>query len=70
MSEWTGVFIKQIQVFFPILEDFAIQQDWEVFLPLPVNLPFITSIFLKSLLLSQHPAPLPKPLRSLDSKET
>lgn len=31
MSEWTGVFIKQIQVFFPILEDFAIQQDSEVF---------------------------------------
>lgn len=26
-----GMFIKQIQVFFPILEDFAIQQEWEVF---------------------------------------
>lgn len=27
MSEQTGMFMKQIQIFFPILEDFAIQQE-------------------------------------------
>lgn len=31
MSEGMGIYVKQIQVFFPILEDFAIQQEWEVF---------------------------------------
>lgn len=45
MSEQMGMFMKQIQIFFPILEDFAIQQEWEVFLPQPINLPFALSIF-------------------------
>lgn len=26
--EWTGMSMKQIEVSFPILEDFAIQQEW------------------------------------------
>lgn len=52
MSEQTGMFMKQIQIFFPILEDFAIQQEWEGFFPTTSKSSICCVHFLKSLLLS------------------